>query len=139
MMTCYFRDTGTFLRYCTLCTSICRFSAKGIKLTRFVLFEVLSLPQHWVTSVYTILIGAVRKFTENKRSYKARNFSAWLSWWGFAYVVGTGYFPFLADHWKDSKEFRQRGWKDSERPLFREGEAFRETSTTSSSRRGVPV
>ena len=53
MMTCYLRDTNKFLRCHTLCTSIlkCEFPRKGIKLTRFVLFEVLGVPQPWGTSV----------------------------------------------------------------------------------------
>ena len=36
-----------------LCTSIlqCRFSRKGIKLIRFILFEVLGVPEPWDTSV----------------------------------------------------------------------------------------
>ena len=47
MMTCYLRDINKFLRYCTLRKSIlkCGFPTKGIKLTQFVLFEVLGVPQ----------------------------------------------------------------------------------------------
>ena len=47
MMTCYLRDINKFLRYRTLCKSIlkCGFPTKGIELTRFVLFEILELPQ----------------------------------------------------------------------------------------------
>ena len=46
MMTCYLWDTSKFLRYHTLCTSMlkCGFPTKGIKLTQFVLFEVLGGP-----------------------------------------------------------------------------------------------
>ena len=42
-----------FLRYCTLCISIlkCGFPARGIKLTRFILFEVFWVSQLWGTSV----------------------------------------------------------------------------------------
>ena len=42
-----------FLRYCTLCISIlkCGFPARGIKLTRFILFEVFGVSQLWGTSV----------------------------------------------------------------------------------------
>ena len=45
MMTCYLRDTNKFFKYCTLCTNIpyYRFPSKGIKLPRFVIFEVLGL------------------------------------------------------------------------------------------------
>ena len=41
------RDANQFLRYRTLCTNIlkCGFPIKGIKLTRFVLFVVLGVPQ----------------------------------------------------------------------------------------------
>ena len=47
MMTSYLRDINKFLRYRTLCKSILKygFPTKGIKLTRFVLFEVLGMPQ----------------------------------------------------------------------------------------------
>ena len=47
IMTYYLRDTNKFLRYRILCTSIlkCGFPTKGIKLTRFVLFETLGAPQ----------------------------------------------------------------------------------------------
>ena len=47
MMTYYLRDTDKFLRYRTLCPSIlkCGFPKRGIKLTWFVLFEVLEVPQ----------------------------------------------------------------------------------------------
>ena len=47
MMTCYLRDINKFLRYRTLCKSIlkCGFPTKGIELTRFILFEILELPQ----------------------------------------------------------------------------------------------
>ena len=70
MMNCYLRDTNKFLRCRTLCTSIrkCRFSTKGIKQTRFLLFEVLEIPQLWGTF-------EVRKFAEYKWSYGIRNFS----------------------------------------------------------------
>ena len=71
MMTCYLRDTDTFLRYRTLCASILkfRFLTKSIKLTRFILLEVPGVPQPWGTSVQTILIGTTQKSMENKRSY----------------------------------------------------------------------
>ena len=51
MMTCYLRDINKFLRYRTLCKSILkyRFPTKGIKLTQFVLFEVIGVPQLWGT------------------------------------------------------------------------------------------
>ena len=51
MMTCYFRDTDAFLRYCTLRkgTLKCRFLTKIIKITWFVLSKVV--PQLWGTSV----------------------------------------------------------------------------------------
>ena len=47
MMTCCLRDINKFLRYRTLCKSIlkCGFPTKGIELTRFVLFEILGVPQ----------------------------------------------------------------------------------------------
>ena len=47
MMICYLRDINKFLRHRTLSKSIlkCRFPTKGIKLTRFVLFEILGVPQ----------------------------------------------------------------------------------------------
>ena len=47
MMTCYLRDTNTFLRYRNLCVSIlkCGFPTKSIELTWLVLFEVLGVPQ----------------------------------------------------------------------------------------------
>ena len=47
MMTCYFRGMNKFLRYRTQCKSIlkCGFPAKGMKLTTFILFEVLGVPQ----------------------------------------------------------------------------------------------
>ena len=47
MMTCYLRDINKFLRYRTLCKSIlkCGFPTKGIELTRFLLFEILEVPQ----------------------------------------------------------------------------------------------
>ena len=47
MMSCYLRDINKYLRYRTLCKSIikCGFPTKGIELTRFVLFEILELPQ----------------------------------------------------------------------------------------------
>ena len=47
MMTSYLPDIYKFLRYRTLWKSIlkCRFPAKGIELTRFVLFEILGVPQ----------------------------------------------------------------------------------------------
>ena len=47
---CYLRDINKFLRYRTLCKNIlkCGFPTKGIKLTRFMLFEVLGVPQFWV-------------------------------------------------------------------------------------------
>ena len=52
---------------------------------------------------------------------------AWLSCWGFAYVLCTGCFPLHVSQWtqkKLSEGFRQRGWKDSDRPLFREDESI---------------
>ena len=41
------RNTNKFLKYRTLCTSILKYglATKGIKLTRFVLFEALGAPQ----------------------------------------------------------------------------------------------
>ena len=47
MMTCYLRDINKFSRYRTLCKSTlkCGFPTKDIELTRFVLFEILRLPQ----------------------------------------------------------------------------------------------
>ena len=47
MITCYLRDINKFLRYLTLCKSIlkCGFVTKGIELTRFVVFEILGVPQ----------------------------------------------------------------------------------------------
>ena len=47
MMTCYLRGIYKFLRYRTLWKSIlkCGFPTKGIELTRFVLFEILGVPQ----------------------------------------------------------------------------------------------
>ena len=53
MMTCYLRDINKFLRYHILCKSIlkCGVQTKGIKLTCFVLFETLGVPQLRGTSV----------------------------------------------------------------------------------------
>ena len=47
LMTCYLRDINKFLRYDTLCKSIlkCGILTKSIELTRFVLFEILGVPQ----------------------------------------------------------------------------------------------
>ena len=55
----------------TLCTSIlkCRFLTKGMKLTSFILFKVLGVPQIRGTSVYIISIGTALKFAEHKWSY----------------------------------------------------------------------
>ena len=39
-----------------------------------------------------------------------RFYSAWLRWWDFTHVLGTGYFPFLVGHWKDSEVFREDKW-----------------------------
>ena len=52
MMTCYLQNRLIF-EVRTLWTSIlkCEFPTKGIKLTRFILFEVLRVPQLWGTSV----------------------------------------------------------------------------------------
>ena len=77
----------------------------------------------WSTSALRYLgVGNARKSTENKRSYKVRNLSV-PDWWDFAYVLSTGYFPFLVGHGKDS-ELRKiyRGWKDTDRPLSKEDE-----------------
>ena len=65
------------MRYHTLCKSIlkCRFPLEGIKLTWFVLFKVLRLPQLWGTSVKTILVGTAQKFAKYKRDYWIRNFN----------------------------------------------------------------
>ena len=54
MMTSYLRDVDKFLRYRTLCISILKygFPTKCTKLTQFVLFEVLRVPQLWGTSVH---------------------------------------------------------------------------------------
>ena len=51
LMTCYLRDINKFLRYDTLCKSIlkCGILTKSIELTRFVLFEILGVPQLWGT------------------------------------------------------------------------------------------
>ena len=48
-LTCYLRDINIFLRYLTLCKNIlkCGFPTRGIKLTRFVLFEVLGVLRIW--------------------------------------------------------------------------------------------
>ena len=47
MMTCYLRDINKYLRYRTLCNSIlkCGFQTEDIELTRYVLFEILRVPQ----------------------------------------------------------------------------------------------
>ena len=66
MMTCYLRDTNKFLRCCTPC--------KSIKLTRFVLFDVLGVPQLWGTSVWTISVGTARKFAIYNRNDEIINF-----------------------------------------------------------------
>ena len=68
MMTCYLGDTNKFLGYCTLCMSI-------LKLTCLVLFEVVGVLQPWGAWVWTISVGTAQKSTEEKRSYKVRNFS----------------------------------------------------------------
>ena len=74
MMTCYLQDTSKFFRFRTLCTSIltCAFSTKGIRLTWFILFDVLGVSHRWGTSV---LVGHTRKLAECKWSYKTRNFN----------------------------------------------------------------
>ena len=45
MMTYFIRDMNKILRYCTLFTSIlkCGYPTKGIKVTWFILFEVLEV------------------------------------------------------------------------------------------------
>ena len=77
MMTCYLQDTNKFLRYRTLRTSIlnCGFPIKGVKLTRFVLFEVTRVLQLRGTLLKTISVGIVLKHMENKGSFKVKNFS----------------------------------------------------------------
>ena len=77
MMTCYLWGADKFLRHCILCMSIlkCVFPIKGIGLTRFVLFEVLRVPQLCITLVQTISVGHVQKSIENKRSSKEIKFS----------------------------------------------------------------
>ena len=58
-----------------------------------------------------MLVGTARKSPESKRIYAGKRFySAWLSWWDFTHVLGTGYFPFLVGHWKDSEVFRENKW-----------------------------
>ena len=76
MMTCYLRDINKFLMDRTLCKSRlkCGFSTKSIELTRFVLFEVLGVPQLWDTSVLTNLVGSVQKFAKHQWDYGIRNF-----------------------------------------------------------------
>ena len=72
MISCCLRDVNKFLRYRILCKSIlkCGFSSKGIKLTRFIPFEVVGVPQ-----VPTILAGTARKFVKYSWDRRIRNFS----------------------------------------------------------------
>ena len=51
------------------------FPTKGIKLTKFVLFEVLGGPQLWGTLAQNVSIGAAQKSVEYKWSYRIRHFS----------------------------------------------------------------
>ena len=69
-------ETNKFSRYRTVCKSIlkCGFPTKGIKLTRFVLFEILRVPQLWGTW-FRPLVGSVRTFAKYKWDYGIRNFS----------------------------------------------------------------
>ena len=77
MMTCYLRDINKFLRCRTMCKSILKwgFPTKGIELTQFLLFEVLGVPQLWVSRFKTISVGSVQKFAKYKWDYGIRNFS----------------------------------------------------------------
>ena len=74
---CYLQDINKFLRYRTLCKSILKFGSltKGIELTRFILSEVLGVPQFWDTLMWAISVGLVRKFAKYKWDYGIRNFS----------------------------------------------------------------
>ena len=66
-----------FMRYRTLCKSIlkCGFPIKGIKLTWFILFEVLGVPWLWGTSVETISVGTAPEFAKYKWGNGTRDFS----------------------------------------------------------------
>ena len=66
-----------FMRYRTLCKSIlkCGFPIKGIKLTWFILFEVLGVPWFWGTSVETISVGTAPEFAKYKWGNGTRDFS----------------------------------------------------------------
>ena len=72
-------NSNKFWRYRTLCTRIpkCGFPTKGIKLTLFVLFEVLGVPQLWGTSVKIISVGDARNFAEYKWCYEVRRPLGW--------------------------------------------------------------
>ena len=75
MMTCYLRGTNKFWRYRALRTSIlkCGFATKGIELTRFVLFEVLEIPQLRSASVQKICGIQVKLWSKKFQC-------AWLRW-----------------------------------------------------------
>ena len=77
MMNCYLREINKILRYCTLCKSVlkCGFPTKGIKLTRFILFEALEVLQLWDISVLTILAGTTWKFAKYKWDYGIKKIS----------------------------------------------------------------
>ena len=77
MMNCYLREINKILRYCTLCKSVlkCGFPTKGIKLTRFILFEALEVLQLWDISVLTILAGTTWKFSKYKWDYGIKKIS----------------------------------------------------------------
>ena len=101
MMTSYLRDVDNFLRYRTLCTSIVKygFPAKCTKLTQFVLFEVLRVPQLWGTSVY---LG------ETSHSFWTQGISLFL--------LATGRIKKDLQRMEGFREaFIQRGWEGSER------------------------
>ena len=94
------------------------FPAKGIKLTRFVLFEVLGVPQLWATLVYTKTVGTAQKKKETIRQEILVCLIKLVM-----LCIGSRHrvFPFSCF---PLEGFRQRGRKDSERPLLREDESI---------------
>ena len=103
-----------------------------LRSTQLLIFEVLWVPELWGTLVKTISVGNARKFMENKRGYKVRNFivSDWVCKTSHTFLAQDISLFSLATR---RIQTIQRGFHSESM------EAIREPCAMSSSRRGIPA
>ena len=103
MMNCYLQSKNKCLRYYSLYTCILKSGilTRDIKLRLFLFFKVLGVSQFWRSLSFEVprfrpfWWERHKKFAEYKWSYGVRILVCLISWWGFLFVLSTGYFPFL--------------------------------------------